>query len=78
MSTYYFKTNINSMNSAIRIKDQLDKLEQSKEIDHWKVHVHSPDHLLEVVTDKMSPEQVKHVIRASGFEADFTRAPQSE
>ncbi len=66
------------MTSAMRVKDQLDKLEQSQEIDHWKVHVHSPDHLLEIVTDKMSPEQVKHYIRETGFDADFVKAPQAD
>jgi hypothetical protein len=50
----------------------MDKLEQKNEIEHWNVHLNTPEHLLEVVTNKMSPEQVKHYIRKAGFEAEFT------
>jgi len=34
--------------------------------------------LLEIETDKLSPEQVKHYVREAGFEAEFTRAPQAK
>jgi copper chaperone len=77
MSTYFFKTNINCLGCASQVKPYMDRLEQSREIDHWKVHVNSPEHLLEVETQKMSPEQVKHYIRSTGFEAEFTKAPQA-
>jgi hypothetical protein len=56
----------------------MDKLEQTKEIDHWNVHVNTPEHLMEVVTDKMSPEQVKHYTREASFEAEFTKAHRPE
>jgi copper chaperone len=75
MSTYFFKTNINCMGCATQIKPHLDKLEQSREIDRWHVDLNNPDHVLEIETQKMSPEQVKHYIREAGFEADFTRPP---
>jgi hypothetical protein len=55
----------------------MDKLEQTKEIDHWNVHVNTPNYLMEVVTEKMSPEQVKHYTREAGFEAEFKKAPQA-
>ena len=55
----------------------MDKLEQSRDIERWHVNLNSSDHLLEVVTNKMSPEQVKHYIREAGFEAEFTKAPQA-
>lgn len=60
MSTYFFKTNINCIACASQVKPYLDKLEQSRDINHWNVHLNTPGHLLEIVTDKMSPEQVKH------------------
>ena len=77
MSTYFFKTNINCVGCASQVKPHLDKLEQSKDIEHWNVHLNTPEHLLEVVTNKMSPDQVKHYIREAGFEAEFIRAPQA-
>jgi copper chaperone CopZ len=77
MSTYFFKTNINCLGCASQVKPHMDKLEQKNEIEHWNVHLNTPEHLLEVVTNKMSPEQVKHYIREAGFEAEFTKAPQA-
>jgi copper chaperone len=77
MSTYFFKTNINCLGCATQIKPHLDKLEQSREIEHWHVNLNSPEYLLEVETNKMSPEEVKHYVREAGFEAEFTRAPQT-
>jgi len=34
------------------VKPHLDKPEQNKDIDHWNVHLNTPEHLLEIVTDK--------------------------
>jgi len=53
----------------------MDSLEQSKEIEHWHVDLNSPEYLLKIETDKMSPEQVKHYVNEAGFEAEFTKAP---
>jgi len=77
MSTYFFKTNINCIGCATQLKPHLESLEQKKEIERWRVNLNSPEHLLEIETNKMSPEQVKHYIREAGFEAEFTRAPQA-
>jgi len=77
MSTYFFKTNINSISGVTQIKPHLDKLEQSKEIEHWHVDLNDPEHVLRIETNKLSPEQVKHYVRETGFEAEFTRAPQA-
>lgn len=76
MSTYFFKTNISSTGTATHIKPHLDKLEQTKEIDHWLVHLQDPDHVLEIETHKMSPEQVKHYLREAGVDAEFTKPPK--
>ena len=73
MSTYFFKTNINCIGCASQIKPHMDKLEQTKEIEHWKVDLNTPEYIMEVETNRLSPEQVKHYIREAGFEAEFTR-----
>jgi hypothetical protein len=77
MSTYFFKTNINSLGGVAQLKPQLDKLEQDKTIERWHVDFNHQEHLLEIETNTLSPEEVKHMIRAAGFEADFTKAPQA-
>jgi hypothetical protein len=75
MNTYFFKTNINCLGCATQIKPRMDRLEQSKEIEHWHVDLNSPEYLLKIETDRMSPEQVKHYVNEAGFEAEFTKAP---
>jgi len=77
MSTYFFKTNINCLGCASQVKPHLDELEQNHDIEHWNVNLNSPEYLLEIETDKLSPEEVKHYVREAGFEAEFTRAPQA-
>lgn len=77
MSTYFFKTNLQSVNSITNIKPQLDKLEEDKTIERWHLNTIDEEHLLEIVTNKLSPEQVKHLLRAAGVDADFTKAPQA-
>jgi hypothetical protein len=63
----FFKTNINCIGCASQVKLHLDKLEQSKDIEHWNVHLNTP----------MSPKWVKQYVREAGFEAQFTRTPQA-
>lgn len=77
MSTYFFKTNINNLGSVSQIKPQLDKLESDKSIERWHIDFNNPEHILEIETNKLSPEEVKHLVRAMGFDADFTTAPQA-
>lgn len=55
----------------------MDKMESEKSIEHWHIDLNSPEYLLEIETNKLSPEQVKHIIRETGFDADFTKAPQA-
>jgi copper chaperone len=76
MSTYHFKTNINCLGCVTQIKPHLDKLEQEHTIEHWHVNMNDPEYLLEIETNKLSPDEVKHLVREAGFEAEFTRAPR--
>jgi hypothetical protein len=77
MSTYFFKTNLNNLGSVSQLKPHLDKLEQDKTIERWHVDFNNPEHILEIETNKLSPEEVKHLLRAAGLEVDFTKAPQA-
>jgi hypothetical protein len=76
MSTYFFKTGSSSNEAEAHIKPHLDRLEDSKEIERWKVH--QQDEVLEIETHKMSPEQVKHYLREAGVDVEFTRPPAGE
>jgi hypothetical protein len=77
MSTYFFKTNIKGPGSINQIKPRLDEMEQKRDIEHWHLDMNNPENLLEIETNKLSPEEVKHVVREAGFEAEFTKAPQA-
>jgi copper chaperone len=76
MSTYFFKTNINCIECVDRVKPQLDKLEQAKSIDRWHLDLNNPDYVLEIETNKLSPEEVKHLIGETGFNATLTQPSQ--
>jgi len=77
MSTYFFKTNINCLGCVTQIKPYLDNMEDTKEIEHWHVDLNNPEYVLEIETNKLTPDEVKHKVRAAGFEAEFTKAPQA-
>ena len=77
MSTYFFKTNINCSGCVDQIKPHLDRMQHAKDIEQWQVDVNDPEHILKIETMKLSPEEVKHQIRAAGFNADFTRPPNT-
>lgn len=77
MSTYFFKTNINCLGCVNQVKPHFDQLEQSKEIERWHVDLNDPEYVLQIETNKLSPEQVKHLVRETGFDAEFTKAPEA-
>lgn len=77
MSRYFFRTDINCIECVDRVKPQLDKLEKEKSIDRWHLDLNHPEYLLGIDTDMLSPEEIKHLIRQTGFEADVNKAPQA-
>ena len=77
MSTYFFRTNLHGLGNIVAVKQQLDQWEQRGEIEHWHIDVNSPDAPLEIVTNELTPELVKHRIRELGIEAEFTTPPDS-
>ncbi len=77
MSTYHFRTNIEGPGGVNQIKPRLDELERTHEIERWHLDMNTSENLLEIETNKLSPDQVKHLVREAGFEAEFTRAPEA-
>ncbi len=69
--TYSFKTDINCLGCVHDIKPYLDKLEQSQDIEHWKVDLNNPDYLLTIETNNMTCEEVKDAIQKAGFKAQL-------
>lgn len=67
--TYSFKTDINCLGCVHEIKPHLDKLEQSHDIEHWKVDLNNPDYMLTIETNNMTREEVEAVIQTAGFKA---------
>ncbi|GAB4091270.1 hypothetical protein [Flaviaesturariibacter terrae] len=77
MSTYFFRTNLHGLGNIAAVKQQLDQWEQRGEIDSWHIDVTNPDAPLEIVTQQLTPELVKHRIRALGVDAEFSAPPDS-
>ena len=77
MSTFFFKTDVNSIVEVSKLKEYLDKAKEANDIDNWQIHPNSSDHLLEIETTKLSSKEVEHMVRAGGFDVDFTIAPQA-
>lgn len=75
MSTFFFKTHAASPEATARLKNALQKMEQDQSIEQWQLNENA-DNVLQVTTNKLSPEEVKHLLRATGVDADFTVAPQ--
>jgi hypothetical protein len=68
---------MNSEGLVSQAKTQLDQLQQSNEIDRWKVDSNHPENILEIETQTLTPEMVKHKLREMGIDADFTKAPEA-
>lgn len=77
MSTFFFKTDVNSMAEVAKLKESLDKEKEAQRIDNWRIHPTDPEHLLEIETTKLSSNEVEHMVRAAGFDVAFTKAPQA-
>lgn len=71
---YAFKTDINCIGCVNQIKPELDKLEQTKDIEQWRVDLNNPDYLLTIETNAMTGEEVQSVIQNAGFKAQMLPA----
>ena len=59
------------------LKESLDKAQERKDIAMWRIHPTTPEHLLEIESNKLSSKEVEHLVRAAGVNAEFTTAPQA-
>jgi hypothetical protein len=78
MSTYHFKTSIPGTANFEKIKPSLEKLQNEKDIDGWEVQGRDTEAVLQIVTSKLSPEEVKHHLREAGLDVEFTKAPEAK
>jgi hypothetical protein len=77
MSTFFFRTDADSIVEVAKLKERLDKAREDKDIENYKIHPTNPEHLLEIETIKLSSKEVEHFVRAAGFDVEFTKAPQA-
>jgi hypothetical protein len=76
MSTYHFKAT-GGTGTFEQLNPSLERLKNTNDIEGWEVHTFNSNEVLEIVTNKLSPEEVKHLLRESGVDAEFTRAPDA-
>ena len=62
---FIFKTNIQTEFDKLRIKNVLDA---SQKVLKWNIDLDDADHVLRIVSDSLSPEQIISVIDYVGFE----------
>jgi hypothetical protein len=62
---FIFKTNIQTEFDKLRIKNVLDA---SQKVLKWNVDMDDVDHVLRVVSDSLTPEQIISVLDYVGFE----------
>ena len=78
MSTYHFKTSTPGTTNFEKIRPSLDKIQSGGDIERWEVLSHNAIPVLQVVTNKLSAEEVKHLLREAGLDVEFTKAPEAE
>jgi hypothetical protein len=77
MSTFSFKTNIDSPQKESEARAYLDRLQKNKDIDNWQLDSNHPEHILQIETLQFSSETLKHALNDAGIIAEFTTAPQA-
>lgn len=76
MSTFSFSADLGNPESISKIRYHLQKLVNDNSIENWHINTNDGTQVLQVETNKLSPEELKHLIRAAGFDVNFTVAPQ--
>ena len=77
MSTFFFKTDVNSIAEVSKLKEQLYKSKEAQDIDNCLIHTTDEQHMMEIEINKLSSNEVEHLVRAAGFDVEFTKAPQA-
>ena len=76
MSTFSFTANLSNPESISKIRYHLQKLQNDNSIESWHTDTTNGVDVLQVETNKLSPEELKHLLRAAGIDVNFTVAPQ--
>ena len=73
MSTFFFKANNpQGPASGSGLDDLLKKLKDEQAIEDWSWNDSEGDKLLSVETNRLSSEELKHKLRESGVDVDFS------
>lgn len=70
MKQYQFKTNINCSGCVAKVTPVLD---QSEEIQDWKVDTNNPNKILTIETESLNEDQIKAMVEKAGFKAEKVR-----
>ena len=67
MNKYQLKTNINCSGCVAKVTPVLD---QTEEIQDWKVDTNNPNKILTIETESLNEEQIKTIVQKAGFKAE--------
>jgi hypothetical protein len=73
MSTFFFTAKNGADTAANELKTILKKLQEDQSIDNWQWNEGGEP--LAIETTKLSSEELKHLLRESGVDVEFTKAP---
>jgi hypothetical protein len=76
MSTFFFKPAAGNTENVSKLKELLEKLKIEDSIENWNWNEGDSEQSLAVETNKLSSEELKHILRETGVDVDFTKAPQ--
>jgi copper chaperone len=67
METLKFKTNIKCSGCVAKVTPELNNTAGEH---NWSVDIQSPDKILTVVAEDLTPEQVREAVNRAGFQAE--------
>ncbi len=76
MSTFLFKTHSN--NNKLKLEACLNDLKNNGRINSWEINQQDGAEILSVDTLQLSSEELKHQLRESGVDVEFSNPPHNE
>lgn len=67
MNTYKFKTNINCSGCIAVVTPHLNK---NANIGEWAVDVSTPNKILTVMSENLTPQKIKEIVQEAGYKAE--------
>lgn len=67
MNTYKFKTNIKCSGCIANVTPHLNK---DVNISEWSVDVDSPNKILTVMSENLTPQKIKEIVEEAGYKAE--------